>query len=99
MSKELRQTICENKGIKGDTTTEEIINDGSEIEEDFVEKYLEPFLLSLGDDPEFCEDIKKSTSHTERASRISVGIVRMSLLLNIRMELRSSFSAKAAKLA
>lgn len=39
--------------------TEEIINDGSEVEEDFVEKYLEPFLLSLGDDPEFFEDIKK----------------------------------------
>lgn len=29
------------------------------IEEDFVEKYLEPFFLSLGEDPAFFEDLKK----------------------------------------
>lgn len=29
------------------------------IEEDFVEKYLEPFFLSLGEDPAFFESIKK----------------------------------------
>lgn len=29
------------------------------IEEDFVEKYLDPFFLGLGEDPAFFEGIKK----------------------------------------
>jgi hypothetical protein len=59
LSEELGQTICENKQIEGGTATEEIINDGTEVEEDFVEKYLEPFFLILGVDLEFFEDIKR----------------------------------------
>lgn len=42
-----------------DKNLKAVVGENNKTDMDFVEKYLEPFFLSLGEDPEFFEDIKK----------------------------------------
>ena len=42
-----------------DKDLEDFIRKNNEIANDFVENYLEPFLLSLEDDPSIAEEIKR----------------------------------------
>ena len=48
---------------------EAFVRENNKIANDIVEKYLEPFLLSLGDDPGFFEEIKKK--HLLREQNVS----------------------------
>lgn len=45
--------------IASDKDLEDFIRKNNEIANDFVENYLEPFLLSLEDDPTIAEEIKR----------------------------------------
>lgn len=55
----ITEILQRNGEISTDKDFEDFIRKNNEIANDFVENYLEPFLLSLEDDPTIAEEIKR----------------------------------------